>query len=129
MTPMVGHLCPPTQVPNHKELFVALKVVEAFEKNGEWFGTRIQGNSGVVCFASTAPPVGGDWSASIMELQNESKRAAVVEAGRRGMSSPCLEPRGSAPYAVDANGDQVVNPLAQKIAAFHIDVQVTGRIG
>jgi hypothetical protein len=65
---------------------------------------------------------------AIVELQNpDTKRAAQAEASARGVSDPRLQ-MPQAPYAVDANGDVVINPITQKVAAYRIDVQVTGRL-
>ena len=99
--------------------------IEAYEKNGEWFGTLIRGNGGVVCFESDETH---DFGKAIMELQStETKRAAQREAMKRGVADARLE-FSQSPYPVDASGDLIVNPVTQKIAAYRIDVKVVGRL-
>ncbi len=104
---------------------MAIVAVEPYEKNGEFYGTQIRGNGGIICFQSTETK---NLPMAIMELQNtETKRAAQREAMVRGVADARLE-FSQSPYAVDKDGDMVVNPLQQKIAAYRIDVKVTGRL-
>lgn len=104
---------------------MGLKVVPAFTKDGEDQGTRFGVNGGIVCFESDNTK---NFSDAIMELQSpDTRREAQKVAAQSGVSDPRLE-FAQAPYAVDAAGDPIRNPLQQKIAAYRIDVKVTGRL-
>jgi hypothetical protein len=62
---------------------------------------------------------------AISELQSaETRRLAIQHAGTQGVSTPRCE-MPSAPYPVDAKGDQVVDAKTQKIAEYRIDVPIS----
>jgi hypothetical protein len=106
---------------------VGLRVIEPFEKNGEMLGTIIKGNSGVICFQHTETDQ-TKFGLAITDLQGpDTKRAAQLEAAKRGISDPRLE-FARPPYAVDINGDQILNPMVQKVAGYRIDVKINGRL-
>lgn len=99
--------------------------VDAYERDGEKYGTRMDVNSGVVCVESLDRT---NFSQAITRLQSpDAKRYAQHVAAERGVSDPRLDFVQS-PYPVDATGGDITNPLVQKIAAYRVDFKITGRL-
>lgn len=62
---------------------------------------------------------------AIVELQSaEARKLAIQYASSRGVSNARCE-MPSAPYPVDAEGQSVVDPVKQKIAAYRMDVPIS----
>ncbi len=69
-----------------------------------------------------------DWPLAIAELQNGSTRNTAIEAAaKEGLADPRCE-IALAAYAIDAEGEPVVKPKEQQIAAYRVDVAVTRRL-
>jgi len=62
------------------------------------------------------------------ELQGPAaRRAAISKAAQMGLPDPRVNGNVSV-YPVDKNGDEVTEPLKQKVAAFQCDVPVIRRL-
>ena len=62
------------------------------------------------------------------ELQGPAtRRAALMKAAQLGLPDPRVNGNVSV-YPVDAEGNEVVDPRKQKVAAFRADVPVTRRL-
>jgi hypothetical protein len=64
---------------------------------------------------------------AISELQSMAARSrAIAEAAARGVTRPAVSGLNQAPYPITPEGRAMQNPLTEQVAAYRVDVQVTG---
>lgn len=88
--------------------------------------TKHDGTKGVVCLETDCS--GPNFSSGITELQSGvARHEAIKVAAESGLPDPRVEIAASA-YPVDAEGQEVVNPMAQRVHRYRIDIPVTRRL-
>lgn len=90
----------------------------------------IEGKDNVIVESDLNGQKGQEWSTAIVELQGADARKMAVEHAVKvgGVSNArCEMPSG--PYAIDKEGETVVNPKEQTIHRYRIDIPISAGLG
>lgn len=126
---LLGRMWPFPHSPFRKDSVMAFKTIAEFETkdadgNPVKGGTHHNGTKGIVCLESDL----ADYPMAIQELRSGAARneAITVMAGL-GLPDPRCE-MSAHPYPITDKGGPVIDPRADRIAAYRIDIPLTRRL-